>query len=289
MIDQFLHVAPLRETYPAAFRRMGLVTLVYVYRLVAGLLLAAPLVAVGSSAVSGQPRGDAVLWDPGAIMLLEVLRIGGRSAPALGLPSLAALILVMLVGLLMFAALVAGLGRRGPLPAGYLAARASAKIGTLAILWGVGHLAEVIFGGLVFLLGAKIIAALNLDPRTEDTARFALTAVVLFAAAVVGVIRDFAMVTTVNDDARFYTACQRAIRAAGGAPLRIAAAYAARAVPMAATIGFGAWIVGRGSYAGEAIPFLIHQLVIAIAVFLHASWLAAALRLVERYAPRDAA
>lgn len=288
MIDQSLEPAPLRQTHPAAFRRMGLVALVYVYRLVASLLLAAPIVAVGSSAVSGQPRGDAVLWDPGALMLLEVMRIGGRSAPALGLPSLITLILVVVFGLVMFAALVAGLGRRGPLPAGYLAARAFAKVGTLAILWGVGQVAEVVIGGLVFLLGAKIIQALNLDPRTTDTAQISLAAVALLAAGAAGVIRDLAMVTTVNDDARFYTACQRALHAVRRAPLRVALAYAARGVPTAAAIILGAWYVGRRGDAGAALPFLIHQAVIAIAVFLHASWLASAMRLVERYAPRAA-
>lgn len=286
MSDEILQPAPLRETHPAAFRRMGLVALVYVYRLIASLLLAAPIVAVGSSAISGQPRGDAVLWDAGSIMLFEVMRIGGRSAPALGLPSLVALALVMIFGLVMFAALVAGLGRRGPLPAGYLAERAFAKVGTLAILWGVGQVAEVVLGGLVFLLGAKLLQALDLDPRATDTARVALAAVALLAAGAGGVIRDLAMVITVNDDARFYTACQRALHAVGRAPLRVALAYAVRAVPTAAVIVFGAWYVGRRGDAGAAIPFLIHQAAIAIAVFLHASWLASAMRLVERHAPR---
>lgn len=283
-----LLIDPPRARRPAAFRRLGLVAVYFAYLLIASFLIASPFVALVSGTVANHPRGDAVLFDPGATMLLEALRLSARGAAGAVAASAWNAIFASFLGLLPFAALVAGLGREGRLSASYLAARAVRPIGTLALLWGVSLVAQVIFGGLTALLGAKIIKLLHLSIRGEDTGRLVLAAVTLLVALTVGVVRDIAAVAAVNDGSGLYTSVARALRVTVGAFGRVAFTYASRGVLGRAAI-FAASPVIASISGGEnpafALPFLIHQAAILFGVFMHASWLAAAIRLLDRVAP----
>lgn len=280
---------PARAARPAAFRRPGLVVAYAVYLLVAGFAVAAPWSAVLHGTVAGYPRGDAELFDRGSVMLLEAIRLSRYGAPAATTASAFALVVAGALGLLPFAMLIAGLGREGRVRAPFLAARAVRPIGTLTLLWGLGLAAEAIVVGLVSVLGIKLIGALHLAARGEAMAHVVLGGVALLLLLPVAVARDLAAVSAVNDETRFYTSSSRAVRVLRRAFGRAIGGYLARAL-LALTILLAAlWIPsllrGPDASPGVGIPFAIHQLAVVLAVFLRASWLASAIRLLDSRAP----
>jgi hypothetical protein len=279
---------PPRAARPAAFRRLGLVALNIAYRALAGLLIASPFVALLNSAVAHHPRGDATLFDPGATMLFEALRLARPGAAGAVFASAPIALLAMFLGLVPFAALIAGLGRKGRLGAGYLAARALRPIGTLSLLWGFGVVAQAIVAVLTVLLGGKLIHVLHLSTVAEDIGRLVLAGVTLLGVLAVGVVRDIAAVAAVNDGSRLYTSVARALRVTFGAFGSVAFAYASRGILAVAAVAAAVYLVSarsRGDQPSFEIPFAIHQGAIAVTVFMHASWLAAAIRLLDRVAP----
>jgi hypothetical protein len=278
---------PPRQSAPAAFRRPGLVLLVAAYHLLAGLLVAAPIAALVNTTVSGYPRGDAELFDPGAVMLIEALRLGARGIPATltgaGLPAL----LAVFLGLVPLAALITGLARRGPLSRAFLARAATARLGTLALLWGTGLAAQILLAVIVVLLGGKLVDVLHLRAKNEDIAYLILAAVTALTVIAAGLLRDLALVAAVAEDDGFYTSTARALRTAFRRPARVIGAYASRALlSLAFLVAAFELAPARGASLGTA--FALHEGAIVLGVFLRASWLAAGLRLLTSAAPRHA-
>ena len=280
---------PPRAPLPAAFRRPGLVLAYVVYLLVAGFAVAAPWSALLHGTVKGYPRGDAELFDRGGIMLVEAIRLAGRGAPAAMTSSGLVVLLAGAVGLVPFAVLIAGLGRAGRVRAPFLAARAARSVGTLTLLWGTSFAAQAILAALLSLLGVKIIDSLHLADRGEAIAHVILAFIALLALLPLGVARDLAAVSAVNDETRFYTSSTRALRVLRRAFGRTLGAYLLRSLPSIAVLLAAFWIPvalrGEGAPPAVALPFAIHQLAIVIAVFLRASWLASAIRLLDDHAP----
>jgi hypothetical protein len=272
---------------PAAFRRPGLVLLVAAYHLLAGLLVAAPIAALFNSSVSGYPRGDAELFDPGALMLIEALHLGARGIAATltgaGLPGLVAIF----GGLLPLAALIAGLSRRGRLSRAFVVRAATFRLGTLALLWGVGLAAQILLAVLVVLLGGKVIDTLHLRAKNEDIAYVVLAAVTGLTVLAAGVLRDLAAVAAVAGEGRFYVSMARALLTVIRRPGSVIGAYASRALlALALLVAAFELAPPRGESLGVA--FALHEGAIVLGVFLRASWLAAALRLVWAAAPPHA-
>ena len=280
---------PPRALRPAAFRRPGLIAAYAFYVLVAGLAVAAPWSTVLRGTVAGYPRGDAELFDRGGIMLVETLRLARFGAPAATTASGIAVVLTGALGLLPFAVLIAGLGRKGRVRASFLAARAVRPLGTLTLLWGLGFAAQAIFGALLGVLGVKLIGALHLAARGEALAHVVLGAVVLLVLLPIGVARDLAAVSAVNDETRFYTSSSRAVGVLRRAFGRAIGGYLVRALLGLAILLAALWIPSllRAPDAppATAIPFAVHQLAIVIAIALRASWLASAIRLLDSRAP----
>jgi hypothetical protein len=280
---------PPRAARPAAFRRPGLIIAYAVYLLLAGFAVAAPWSTLIHGTVAGYPRGDAELFDRGAVMLVEALRLAGRGAPVAMTSSSLVVLLAGAVGLLPFAALIAGLGREGRVRAPFLAARAVRPLGTLTLVWGTSFAAQAILAALVTLLGVKIIGALHLAGRGEAIANVVLAFVALLALLPLGVARDLAAVSAVNDETRFYTSSARALRVLRVAFARTLGAYLLRSLLALAILLAAFWIPsalhGSDAPPGVGIPFAIHQLASVIAVFLRASWLASAIRLLDGRAP----
>jgi hypothetical protein len=280
---------PPRTSRPAAFRRPGLVVAYAVYLLAAGLAVAAPWSALIHATAAGYPRGDAELFDRGGVMLVEAVRLATRGAPAAMTSSGLVVLLAGAFGLVPFAMLIAGLGREGRVRAPFLAASAARSLGTLTLIWGLGFAAQAIFGALLGLLGLKLLDGLHLAPRSEGIAQVSLGVGALLALLPLGVARDLAMVSAVNDETRFYTSSTRALRVLRRAFGRSLGAYLARSLLALAALLAAFWIPAAlrapDAAPGVAIPFLVHQLAIVIAVFLRASWLAAAIRLLDDRAP----
>lgn len=289
MIDLDPSTDPPRAARPAAFRRPGLVLAYAVYLLVAGLAVAAPWSATLRTTVSGYPRGDAELFDRGGVMLVEAVRLAGRGAPAAVASSGIAVVLTGALGLVPFAMLIAGLGRAGRVRASFLAARAARAIGTLTLLWGASFAAQAVLGALLSILGVKIIGGLHLAARGEFTAHVILGVVALLVILPLGVARDLAAVSAVNDETRFYTSASRALRVVRRAFGRAVGGYLVRALAAIALL-LAAFVIptllgGPDAPPAVALPFAVHQVALLLAIFLRASWLASAIRLLDERAP----
>jgi hypothetical protein len=276
--------APLRHERPAAHRRLGLVAVLYAYRAIAAVLIALPLAALLGGPVASYPRGHAELFDPGAVMLVESLRLTRRAWPAVGWSAGALATVAILAGVFPLGALLAGLGREGRLPAPFLLEKAWSNAPTLGLLYGLFALAQAGAIGLVIVLGGKAIGAAALRPPADDLAFVALFTVAGSLGLMLGLLRDLASVAAVRGQHGLYVATSDALVCARRAGGRALAAWAWRALLGVAGLACAAWLAP--ALAGAAAPaialgVLLHQGAVAGATFAHASWLAAAMRLYD--------
>lgn len=273
---------PPRSTVPAAHRRPGLVALAYAYTALAGLVVALPAATALSGPTASFPRGQAELFDPGGVMLLETLRLVRRSLLTVGVSAGAVAALALLAGVFPLAALLAGLDREGRLSFTFLADRAWAHAGTLALVFGVGVAAQATLVAGVMLAGGKLIGALALSPPPDDLAFVGLGALAAGVALVVGVLRDLASVAAVRGNHHFYVAASRALLCARRSGGRAILGWAWRTSLGFAGLLLAAWLTPRGTTTAAVVAgAALHQAAIAGATFAHASWLAAAMRLVD--------
>jgi hypothetical protein len=272
------------EPEPAARRRPGLVAILYVFRVLVGLALALPAVVQLGSVVSRYPRGPALLFDDGGLLLLESLRLSRRALPAVIASGGFVAIAAAAIGLLPLGVLIAGLGVRGRVSIASLLGRAWMHAGTLALLYGLGFAAQIVVGVLALLLGGKLVDAVRLTPPAEDLAFLALIATIAALLAWIGVIRDLAYVAAVDRGHGLYLSVSRALLAIKARPLRTAFAWWWRAAIALALLAFAAWLTPSARGAGTAAVLfgvLLHQVALAGWAFARASWLAAAMRFVR--------
>ena len=273
---------PPRAAEPVARRRLGLVGLTYAYRALAGLLIALPVAMVVGGPVSAWPHGQAHLFDPGGVMLVEALRFMRHGIGPVVVEVLLVAALALIAGVIPLAILLCGLDREGRLPVGFLAGRAASRAGTLALLSLVTVLAQAIVGALLALLGSKLVGAFDLTARGADMANAALVAVVLAAVCALGVLRDLAFAASVRRELRFYSAAASALRVARRSGGRALGAWAYRAALGAVGLALAAWLapsIAGASAAAIVAGAVLHQAAIVGMAFAHASWLAAAMRL----------
>ncbi|WP_437727278.1 hypothetical protein [Sorangium sp. So ce861] len=273
---------------PAAHERLGAVALYFGYRALASLVVAAPLSVLAAQVVGDHPRGDAILFDPGGLMLSELVRLGAPAAGALAAQLGAGALLAAALGLVPLAVLLAALSQAGPLSAQAVVGRAARALGPLALLWGVALAAQVTAAALVLLPGTSLCAALFSVPRSRDLAAAAVAAVALAHVAAIGLLHDLARAALVAEQRGFYTAVARGLDALRAAPLAAAWACASRGALAAVAMAGGAWgvhLAGAGTGPRVAAAFAAQLAALAAAAYLRASWLAAALRLVDRAAP----
>jgi hypothetical protein len=277
---------PVRRAMPAAHRRLGLVGLVYAYRALAGVLIALPAALVLSGPTASWPRAGAELFEPGGVLLVETLHVARRSVALVDFSALSIAAPALLASVFPLGVLLAGLGREGRLSAAFLADRAWAHAGTLALIFGLGAALQSVAAAAVVLLGGRLIGALKLAAPPDDLAFVALFAVALAVALGLGVLRDLASVAAVRGDHGFYVAASRALHCAGRSGGRVLLGWAWRAALGFAGLVAAAWLSPRGAgMAAVVAGVALHQAAIAGATFAHASWLAAAMRLVDAAAP----
>ncbi|WP_437602208.1 hypothetical protein WMF28_11305 [Sorangium sp. So ce590] len=272
----------------AAHERPGAIALYFGYRVLASLVVAAPLSVFAAQVVGDHPRGDAILFDPGGLMLGELGRLGALAAASLAAQLGVGTLLAAALGLIPLAVLLAALSQAGPLSAQALGGRAARAIGPLALLWGVALAAQVTAAALVLLPGMKLCAALLALPRSRDLAAAAVAAVALVHVVAIGLLHDLARAALVAEQRGFYTAVARGVDALCAAPLAAAWACASRGALAAVALAGGAWgihLAGVGTGPRVAAAFAAQLAALAAAAYLRASWLAAAFRLVDRSAP----
>jgi hypothetical protein len=267
-----------------AWRRPGVVAVYWLYRVLVALLLAGPFAAIAGRVTSGYPRGDATLFDRGGVMLLEAGRVAQPLVSAIAAQTSAIALAAAVIGLVPMAALVVALGHQGRLSLAALLARATERIGTLALLLGVALLLEVVVALASLLLGESLVARLALTEPRADHVRLATAALAVCAVLTVGVLHDLARVAAVHRRIGFYGACVAALSAFRYAGLRALGSYAVRAVLAAAVLAIAVMLVSdlRLERTGSvALAWVVHQAALLAAVACRASWLAAAMRLVE--------
>ncbi|WP_437680388.1 hypothetical protein [Sorangium sp. So ce131] len=273
---------------PAVHERPGAVAAYFGYRALAALLLATPLSVLAAEVAGGYPDGEAVLFAPGGLMLVEVQRLAEVAAAAIAAQLGVGALLAAALGLIPLAALLVALSRGGPLSAPDVGARVARALGPLALLWGVALAAEVAAAALVLMPGVSVCAQLAVAPRTRDLAAAGVAAAALVPVAAIGLLHDVARAAVVGEQRGFYDAVARALAALRAAPLAAAWAYAWRGTLTLAAFAGAAWgvhVAGVTSGPRVAAAFGAHLAALAVAAALRASWLAAALRLLDRAPP----
>lgn len=254
-----------------------MVALLYAYRVIAAFLIATPAALLAGSIVSGYPRGDAELFDPGGVMLMEAARLARRSLTPLVIQGGLGALVAAFLGLFPFAALIAALGHKGKLSARFLASRAVAPLGPLALLWGSALLAQVVVVALVVLVGEKLLAQAGLSVIREDLARLGVVALGVLFALAIGVLHDLSRVIAVLENRGFYVSATRALLVMERSSARALWAYAWRGVLALAALSCAGWIANLSR--SFWLIALASQISVFLAVFLRASWLAVAIRI----------
>jgi hypothetical protein len=264
----------------------------WAWRTLLAALVAAPVASLVRQAFPAPPRGDAVLWDPGAHALLAFAAREAHGVSALATGVALVLVAGAAVGLAATATAMVALAHapppdRRPLHPARTVALAVARLPDLARLaLGVGA-AQAGIAAAAYLV-ARIAIETTSDALGE--ARAQLLGVLLAAALVLpavglGIAHDLARACVV----RFRHGAVRAFFSGASAfrraPFALAWAWAWRGVigivPVlaAAAIAHRAGAGGPLALAGVA---LAHQVAALVRVAFHASWLAKALRSVGR-------
>jgi hypothetical protein len=279
--------APHAPRRPAAHQRLGAIALYFGHRAIASVVVATPLSVLAAEVVGGHPRGDAILFDAGGLMLTELGRLAAVAASSLAAQLGAGALIAAALGLVPLAVLLAALSQVGPLSAQAVGGRAARALGPLALLWGVALAAQVTAAALVLLPGMQLCAELLVLPRSRDIAAIVVAAAALVPVAAIGLLHDLARVALVDEQRGFYAAASRGLATLQAAPLAAAWAWASRGALALVALACGAWgihLAGVETGPQVAAAFAAQLMALAAAAYLRASWLAAALRLSDRAA-----
>jgi hypothetical protein len=263
-------------------------TLLWISRTVLGLLISYPVVlAIGASSMGSGPEGDSVLFQPGALMLLELLRVG-----ATGLASAFRLAL-LLAGLsaileLIPLAVVLDLLWLPGRPLLERTARALRVFPRFLVLGAIALLLQAALLLLASLLGALLKPALaSVDERLRSIAPFALIGLALLGCAWFGGVLDIARARLV----------QRGLRECSAQSALLHALLCLRRRPFSVLVGMypsvagsalasltAAWLLTRQSATASAsaviaLAFGAHQMAVLFSIAWRVRWLSTALDL----------
>lgn len=275
-------LAPVSAIHARA--RPGVVLGVYGAHLLIASVIAVPFAAVVSQRTAAEPTGDLLLFEPGGLFLLELLRLSEKAFGALLQSGLWVAFVAGYLGLLPLAALLYALSRRGRLSVPELAAASVRPLGALSLLLGMALVAYAVVLTLAVtvssLLGLRLHDALG--DRGGDIAQASIVLAGLLFAAALGVVHDLARASAVVRGERALDAVRAGFATFGP---RALFAWGWRILASATLVGVGMLFAGRVGVATPRATFVVlcaHQLVALGLVALRASWLAAALRLVVR-------
>jgi hypothetical protein len=285
---------PLASSSVRARARPRAVIGVWAWETALSLMGSLPAVALVRSAYGRHPRGDAPLWDAGALPLLGLLSREANGVRAATTTAAVALLLGATLGLVPMAALMVSIStatRDGRAIGGAQTAHGALRVlRPLAVLLLVVGLGQGVVVGCAFLLGAgaQSWAHRSLGEALAQQLALALGAAVMLGAVALGVTQDLARAAVV----RFELGAMRALGVGASAlrhaPFAVSWSWAWRTAASAAPIVAVAWLADRiGGRGGVALVVLaaLHQCVILARVALRASWLAKAIRTVDGLAP----
>jgi hypothetical protein len=278
----------------AEARLMGLSTsaaagvLLWISRTLLALLASYPLLlAVRASMMTGGPEGDAVLFQPGSLLLLELLRVGApwlAAATELSLMLLGVAAILELIPLAVALDLLAAPNR----PLRERAARALRLFPRFLVLSVLTLLVQAALLLAASLLGAALKPVLaSADERLRSIAPLALMALGLVACGWFGGVLDIARATLVRRhvaEAGARAALARTVDCLRRRPLRVLfgvyPSVAGSALAALAAIWFLARFVPmQATGRALALGFVAHQLAILFAIAWRVRWLGEALEL----------
>jgi hypothetical protein len=262
------------------------VLLLWLGRALAGLLVGYPVArTVGAFMPPGAAYGDAVLFAPGGVVLLEVLRVGGRVLGASLESALLAFVAVSVATLFPLGLALAGLVCPGESGAS-LARRAARALPPLFALSGAAAVVQAVALTAVGIgLTSLAPAFAQMNERTGDL--LVVTTAVVAGAPVLGlgILHDVARAAVIRTEARARTAVAIAWDALRRGPRRAVLAWAAPTGVGAIVVAAAAWATGaldvsRPGASRVVAVALLHQLAVATLVTSRLVWFARALALV---------
>jgi hypothetical protein len=279
-------------TSVAASSRPGVVMGVYAIHLALAVGFAWPVTRLVADAALAHPRGDLVLFEPGATYLVEAFRLERASLTSVAEGSVLAVLVTSYLGLLPLAALIHALAQTGRVTFASLVAAAGRFFGTFSLLLGLALVSTALLGFLPLTVGSLLDDKLKLvfDDRNHDIARTSFRAIALLAAALVAVVHDLARAASVARDLRALDAVRLAVQAFRAAPWRALGAWGLRGTAGIVLVIVVAWVTTRiGVETGVrfGVVIVLHQAVVLSLVLLRSRWLASALRLVAAVANVD--
>jgi hypothetical protein len=268
-------------------KRLGVVLAVYLVHLALALAFAWPATRLVADATLAHPRGDLVLFEPGATYLIEAFRLQRAALSSVAEGSVFALLATAYIGLLPLAALIHALARSGRVTFASLLAAGARFFNTFSLLLGLALLATAFVvavpltaGGLI---GDKI--KLVMGDKNRDFAHAVFYVLALVFAAVVAVVHDLARSAVVAHDLSALRAILFATQTFRAAPWRAMGGWAMRGAAGLLLVLFVALIATRiGVVTGPRFlaVTILHQAAAFALVFLRSRWLASALALVTR-------
>ena len=278
-------MTPLRPISP--FRRPLEVTIYFASHVTAALVLALPTTAlVAGTGVGRFPEGDRLLFQPGGVVLTEVVR---AITPALSAQAVSSLVVATLVSVLLLlphAALLVSLSAvREPQAAVW--GRAVGHLPSLVWLSGVALLAQAIMAfGMLTLAGTLRDALGSVTTRTADLAYVAVLALALLATVAIGLVRDLGRAAAVTGSPDSKTALLHGLRAFARTPGRSLLGWGAPAAAGLALVAVGAILtsaldVARPGTWRVAVVALVHQAIAYALCFCRAFWLSASIAIVK--------
>jgi|GEM_PF-607676 len=264
------------------------VLLVFVSRIAVAAVAAFPACAIATKAMGGWPQGDAVLFEPGSMMLLELIRLHHVGLEAWLTQALLATVLAVPIGFVTNALLLAALAAPLDTPAG-VAARAVSSVRTLAVAWAV-------FGAALCALAcfgyAAVEASRGTSEQSSPTRDLTAMVVVVAGAGVaiaIGVLHDVTRAMIVLGVKQVPTALAASWGCARDRWWPLLAGWWARVAAGLLLVVLELWAMRKVSLLAESgawVSAVIHGAIMLGLILLRASWLSLA---IETARPRASA
>ncbi len=259
--------------------------LLWISRTLLGLLVTFPILqAIKVSGMVSGPDGDAVLFRPGSLFLLELFRVG---LPELSASLRSALLLGAIGGLLQLVLLGAAFDWLW-IDSSALSARFARALRVFPRFFGLGLIAGLAQAALLLcasLLSAALKSPLQSgDERVATLLPLALLALALVGCGWVGCVLDIARAAVVRDERGWNDALVVALTRLREEPFSVLAG----GYPVAAAGAFAVlcclWLtprldLSRGASASLALSFAAHQAAVLFALAFRVRWLRRALEL----------
>jgi hypothetical protein len=281
-----------------ARRRPVAIAVVWAYEVLFGIAIAWPAAAAVKSAFSGNPRGDAALFTPGGLDLVDLFFHADSAPPSILAHAALLFTVAAVLGLVPFAFLLVQLAyatrEHRPPPFRLTLSRTLAALRPLGALFVAASAVEIVLLALAFIMGGAIggwLASTLGDSRAEQIGWAATVLLAAFAAAV-GVAHDLARAAVVRLRITALEAARLGLTTLRRrAPHVLMFAWGWRTLAGWALVGIGSlfaeWLGGRGGFALLVLT-VIHQGIALSRVGLRASWLARGMRALGEEAPSDA-